>query len=58
MNGEWAKPTTIRVFLKPLFICFFGNIINPTTNKYKDFKNQAKPEVIRTTPNLGGFISP
>ena len=58
MNGEWAKPTVIRVFLNPLFICFFGNIINPTANKYKDFKNQIKPEEIRMVANLGGLISP
>ena len=58
MNGERAKPTVIKVFLNPFFICLFGNIINPTINKYKDFKNQVKPEEIRIVANLGGLISP
>ena len=58
MKGEWAKPTVIRVFLNPLFICFVGKRINPTTNKYNDFNNQRMPEVNRTDANLGGFNSP
>ena len=58
MKGEWAKPTVIRVFLNPLFICFVGKGINPTTNKYNDLNNQAKPEVNRTATNLGDFTSP
>ena len=58
MNGEWAKPTVIRVFLNPLFICFVGKRINPTTNKYNDFNNQTKPEVNRIDDNLGDFTSP
>ena len=36
----------------------FKAIYDITQNKYKDFKNQAKLEVIRTVTNLGGLISP
>ena len=58
MKGEWANPTVIRVILNPLFICFVGKRINPTTYKYNDLNNQIKPEVNRTVANLGDFTSP